>query len=85
MRYRLNTEDENPLWRNYMDNVNNEEQWMKEVKLNTVLPSKSFGTYSEDEFEQMLVSDNQFNEKMGNNQKLIIFYFITYSESQYMK
>ena len=48
-----------------MDNVNNDEQWLKEVKLNTPFPSKSFGTYSEDEFEQMLISDIQFNEKWG--------------------
>lgn len=38
---------------------------MKEVKLNNTFPSKSFGTYSEDEFEQMLISDIQFNEKWG--------------------
>ena len=63
--YKLNTQDENPLWRNYMDNVNNDEQWMKEVKLNTLFPSESFRTYSEDEFEQMLISDIQFNEKWG--------------------
>lgn len=36
MSYKLQTQDENPLWRNYMDKVNNDEQWMKEVKLNTV-------------------------------------------------
>ena len=39
MGYKLNTQDENPLWRNYMDNVNNDEQWMKEVKLNLPIPS----------------------------------------------
>jgi len=65
MGYKLNTQDENPLWRNYMDNVNNDEQWMKEVKLNLPIPSKSYGTYSEEEFEQMLISDIQFNEKWG--------------------
>ena len=59
------TQDENPLWRNYMDNVNNDEQWMKEVKLNLPIPSKSYGTYSEEEFEQMLISDIQSNEKWG--------------------
>jgi hypothetical protein len=64
MGYKLNTQDENSLWRNYMDNVNNDEQWMKQVKLNT-FPSKSYGTYSEEEFEQMLISDIQFNEKWG--------------------
>lgn len=67
MKYKLNTQDENPLWRNYMDNVNNDEQWMKEVKLNLPVPSKSYGTYSEEEFEQMLISDIQFNEKWGDN------------------
>ena len=65
MSYKVKAQDENPLWRNYMDNVNNDEQWMKEVKLNTSFPSKSFGTYSEEEFEQMLISDIQFNEKWG--------------------
>jgi len=65
MSYKLNTQDENPLWRNYMDNVNNNEQWMKEVKLNISSPSKSYATYSEDEFEQMLINDIQFNEKWG--------------------
>lgn len=65
MSYKLQTQDENPLWRNYMDKVNNDEQWMKEVKLNTPFPSKSFGTYSEDEFVQMLISDSHFNEKWG--------------------
>lgn len=65
MSYKLNTQDENPLWRNYMDNVNNDEQWMKEVKLNTPFPSKSFGTYSEDEFLEKLKSDEEFNKKWG--------------------
>ena len=64
MGYKLNTSDENPLWRNYMDNVNNDEQWMKEIKLELPTPSKSYGTYSEDEFEQMLISDLSFNEKL---------------------
>ena len=63
------TQDENPLWRNYMDNVNNDEHWMKEVKLNLPIPSKSYGTYSEEEFEQMLISDIQFNEKWGTIKK----------------
>ena len=65
MGYKLNTSDENPLWRNYMDNINNDEQWMKEVKLGLPTTSKSYGTYSEDEFEQMLISDFLFNEKWG--------------------
>jgi len=65
MAYKLNIQDESKLWRNYMDNVNNDEQWMKEVKLNISLPSKSYVTYSEDEFEQMLINDIQFNEKWG--------------------
>ncbi len=66
MEYKLNAQDENPYWRNYMDNVNNDEQWMKEVKLNLPIPSKSYVTYSEEEFEQMLISDIQFNDKWGN-------------------
>jgi hypothetical protein len=65
MGYKLNASDENPLWRNYMDNVNNDEQWMKEVKLSLSTPSKSYRTYSEDEFEQLLISDDYFNAKWG--------------------
>jgi len=65
MSWKINTQDENPLWRNYMDNVNDDERWMKEVKLNLSLPSKSYATYSEEEFEQMLISDIQFNYKWG--------------------
>ena len=68
MEYKLNTQDENPLWRNYMDNVNNEE-WMKEVKLNIPFPSKSYSTYTEEEFEQKLISDIRFNEVWGCEQK----------------
>ncbi len=65
MGYKLKAQDENPLWRNYMDNVNGNEEWMKVVKLDTPFPLKSYGTYNEEEFEQMLIDDIQFNEMWG--------------------
>ena len=65
MGYKLNTQDENPLWRNYMDNVNDNEKWMNKVKLNVTFPSKSYGTYTEEEFEQKLINDIQFNKMWG--------------------
>ena len=65
MEYKSNKQYENPLWRNYMNNVNDDERWMKKVKLNTSITSKSYGTYSEEEFDQMLLSDIQFYKKWG--------------------
>lgn len=65
MEYKLNIQDENPLWRNYMDNVNGEERYMKEVILNLSIQSKSFANYSESEFEQKLLSDIHFKERWG--------------------
>ena len=43
MSWKLNTEDENPLWRQYMDNVDMmDNKWLKSVDLKTPFPSKSF-------------------------------------------
>ena len=49
MPYKLNPEDENPLWRNYMNNVDmNNPEWLKKVDFKTPHPANSFSTYSED-------------------------------------
>jgi hypothetical protein len=70
MGYEQNKCDESLLWRNYMNNVGSDEQWLKEIKtLNLPVSSKSYGTYSEKEFEKMLVSDIQFKEKWGTIRK----------------
>tara|TARA_B100000497_G_scaffold10629_1_gene11914 strand:- start:620 stop:835 length:216 start_codon:yes stop_codon:yes gene_type:complete len=66
MSWKLNIEDENPLWRQYMDNVdmlNN--KWLKEIELKTPFPQKSFSVYSEDEFLEKLKIDKEFNEVWG--------------------
>jgi hypothetical protein len=67
MGYKLNNEDENPLWRNYMDNVDmNNPKWLKEVNFKTLLlSSNSFSTYSEDEFLEKLKTDEEFSKKWG--------------------
>lgn len=71
MSWKLNAEDENPLWRQYMDELetmNPEEsrKWEVVRELPVDLPFKTTtSNYSEDEFEQMLISDIQFNEKWG--------------------
>lgn len=66
MSWKLNTEDENPLWRQYMDNVDMmDNKWLKTVDLKTPFPSKSFSVYSEDEFLEKLKSDEEFNKMWG--------------------
>ena len=69
MSWKLNTEDENPLWRQYMDNVdmmdNKDNKWLTSVDLKTPFPSKSFSVYSENEFLEKLESDKEFNEMWG--------------------
>ena len=71
MTWELNTEDENPLWRQYMDNVDMEDnKWLKSVKLKTLLPSKSFSVYLEDEFMEKLKTDEEFNKMWGKLKNL---------------
>ena len=66
MTYKLNPEDENPLWRNYMDNVDmNDPIGLKSIKVKTPFPSNSLSTYSEDEFLEKLKSDEEFNNMWG--------------------
>jgi hypothetical protein len=66
MAYKLNPEDENPLWRNYMNNVDmNNPEWLKKVDFKTSQPANSFSTYSEDEFLEKLKTDKEFNKKWG--------------------
>lgn len=61
---RWDNKDINPLWTNYMSNVY-EEKWMKEVKLYSTFPSKSYGCYDMEEFDQLLMNDIKFNDKWG--------------------
>jgi hypothetical protein len=66
MSWKLNTEDENPLWRQYMDNVDMmDNKWLKEIDLKIPFQQKSFSVYSEDEFLEKLESDKEFNEIWG--------------------
>ena len=78
MSYKLNAKDENPLWRQYMDELEKmspEEstKWEKVVELPSKLPFKSTTTscYSEDEFLERLKTDEDFNKRWGKlKQKL---------------
>ena len=72
MSWKLNIEDENPLWRQYMDELekmNPEEQRTWEVlrELPVELPFKTTTTsnYSEDEFLEKLKTDEEFNKRWG--------------------
>ena len=72
MSWKLNTEDENPLWRQYMDELekmNPEEQRKWEVvrELPVELPFKTTTTsnYSEVEFLEKLKTDEEFNKRWG--------------------
>ena len=69
MGYKLNASDENPLWRNYMDNVNNDEQYMKEVNLSLPFKTTTTGNYSEDEFLEKLKTDEEFNKRWGTTKQ----------------
>lgn len=66
MSWKLNPEDENPLWRQYMDNVDiMDNKWLKEIDLKTPFSQRSFAIYSEDEFLEKLKSDKEFDEMWG--------------------
>jgi len=68
MSYKLNVEDENPLWRHYVDNVDRvDTKWLKEVEITTPFPSKSFSIYSEEEFLEKLKVDDEFAKKWGDD------------------
>ena len=66
MSWKLNIEDENTLWRQYMDSVDiMDNKWLKLIDLKTPFPSKSFSAYSEDEFLEKLKTDEEFNKMWG--------------------
>ena len=66
MAYKLNPNDENPLWRNYVNNVDiNDSKWLKQIDMKTPFPSKSFSILSEEEFLTKLETDNEFKERWG--------------------
>jgi hypothetical protein len=72
MSWKLNTEDENPLWRQYMDELekmNPEEsiKWEVVRELPVELPFNTTTTsnYSEDEFLEKLKTDKEFNKRWG--------------------
>ena len=72
MSWKLNTEDENPLWRQYMDELgkmNFEEQrkWVVVREILDEIPFKktTTSTYSEDEFLEKLKTDEEFNKRWG--------------------
>ena len=67
MGYRLIAEEENPLWRNYMDSNKSEED-LQEVTILTPFPSKTISTYSENEFLEKLRTDKPFNLRWGRLQ-----------------
>ena len=64
---KTNTKDENPLWRNYMNNVDMmDNKWLKKVELKIPFSSNSYSVYSEDEFLEKLQTDKEFNKKWGH-------------------
>ena len=66
MAYKLNQEDDNPLWRKYVDEVDmSNPKWLKEVEIKTSFPSPSFSVLSEEEFLIKLETDMEFREKWG--------------------
>lgn len=72
MNYKLNTKDENPLWRQYMDEIQKmipeeSRKWEKVIELPVELPFKTTttSTYSEEEFLEKLRTDKDFNKVWG--------------------
>lgn len=72
MAWILNPEDEHPLWRQYMDELekmNPEEQrkWEYKWKYNdmTGVLAKSCVSYDQDSFLRMLETDEEFNKRWG--------------------
>jgi hypothetical protein len=67
MMSKTNAKDENPLWRNYMNNVDMmDNKWLKKVELKIPFSSNSYSVYSEDEFLEKLQTDKEFNKKWGH-------------------
>jgi len=70
MSYKLTTEEENPLWRQYMNEIqtmSQEESKKWEYVIDLPLPFKSTttSTYSEDEFLEKLKTNEEFNKRWG--------------------
>jgi len=72
MSWKLNTEDENPLWIQYMDELekmNPEEQrkWevLRELPVESPFKTITTSNYSEDEFLEKLKTDEEFNKRWG--------------------
>ncbi len=72
MSYKLDSSDENPLWRQYVDelekmNLNDQEKWLKIIDLPIDLPFKTTtrSIYSEDEFLELLKTDKEFNKRFS--------------------
>jgi len=66
MNFKLNKEEYNPLYKQYVDNVDMMDNInLKEINLNLPFPSKSFSMYSEDEFLEKLKTDNDFKKTWG--------------------
>lgn len=64
MNFDLNTENENPLYRNYLNTVE-DNKWLKPIDLKLPFPSKSFTTYTQEEFLEKIETDKEFNEMWG--------------------
>lgn len=70
MGYKTRPEDESPLWRRYMDELDGlgpaeQGKWTKSVDLGIPFPSKTFAAYSEDEFLEKIRVDEEFNRRWG--------------------
>jgi hypothetical protein len=43
----------------------NEDEWMKEIKLDLPFPNKSYGLYAQEEFINKCKTDSKFSERWG--------------------
>jgi len=66
MSYEKNTKKENPLWRNYLNTLNSDTKWMKKINFDLPWPSNSYAIYSRLEFESLLETNIEFNERWGS-------------------
>lgn len=71
MNYKLTSENENLLWRQYMDSLETmDNKWLKKVDLKMPFPSNTFVNYSEDEFLEKIKTDEEFNNVWGKLKNL---------------
>jgi hypothetical protein len=73
MPYKMNLEEESPLWRRYVDELERmdlveQTVWMKEIDLppDTPFGKKAFVAYTEEDFLDKLNTDKSFEEKWGS-------------------